>query len=40
MGPHELVTLADAHTTRSAGDTVEIHPANPLWFDATGTRVA
>ncbi len=40
MGPHDLVTLTEAHTRHRPGDTVQIHPANPLWFDASGARVA
>jgi multiple sugar transport system ATP-binding protein len=40
MGQHELITLTDAHTTHIAGETVQIRPENPLWFDAAGLRVA
>jgi multiple sugar transport system ATP-binding protein len=39
MGPHEIVTLADPHTRLSPGDTIAIHPENPLWFDAAGNRI-
>jgi multiple sugar transport system ATP-binding protein len=40
MGPHELITLTDPHTSQKAGETLKIRPQNPLWFDASGTRVA
>jgi multiple sugar transport system ATP-binding protein len=40
MGPHELITLTDPHTTRQPGETLQIRPQNPLWFDASGIRVA
>ena len=40
MGPHELITLAAAHTAHQPGDKIEIRPENPLWFDASGLRVA
>lgn len=36
---HRLVTLADANTTASVGDTVKLEPVNPLYFDASGQRV-
>ncbi len=39
MGPHEIITLADAHTPLGPGDAVEIRPENPLWFDASGDRI-
>ena len=40
MGPHEIVTLADAHTTLSRGDAVTIRPRDALWFAADGRRIA
>jgi multiple sugar transport system ATP-binding protein len=40
MGPHDLITLTDPHTTHAAGDSVQIHTQNPLWFDAAGQRIA
>ena len=40
MGPHSLITLTDPHTRQAAGENVYIHPRNPLWFDASGSRVA
>lgn len=39
MGPHEIITLAEAHTPLGPGDAVEICPENPLWFDASGDRI-
>ena len=36
---HDIVTLADPHTTLSAGDNLQIRPHNPLWFDASGNRI-
>lgn len=40
FGPHEIVTLAEAHTTLAAGDSIAIRPQNPLWFDADGNRIS
>ena len=37
---HDIVTLADAHTTAAPGDTIAIDPRNPLFFDAAGQRIA
>jgi multiple sugar transport system ATP-binding protein len=39
MGPHDIITLADPHTTLAPGDTLSIRPENPLWFDASGNRI-
>jgi multiple sugar transport system ATP-binding protein len=39
LGPHEIVTLADPHTSLTSGDTVLIRPQTPLWFDANGARI-
>jgi multiple sugar transport system ATP-binding protein len=36
---HALVTLTEAHTPLSAGDSIAIRPENPLYFDATGARI-
>lgn len=36
---HFIVTLVDANTTISTGDTVLIQPNNPLYFDSTGSRL-
>ncbi|MEL6819598.1 MAG: ABC transporter ATP-binding protein [Pseudomonadota bacterium] len=40
MDGHEIVTLADAHTSLADGDTIKIEPHNPLLFDASGQRMA
>ena len=37
---HALVTLTDVHTDLEPGDTVAIQPRNPLYFDASGARIA
>ncbi len=39
MGPHQIITLADAHTPLGPDDVIEIHSENPLWFDASGNRI-
>ncbi|MEZ5754773.1 MAG: ABC transporter ATP-binding protein [Paracoccaceae bacterium] len=39
MGAHEIVTLADPHTTLAPGEALSIRPENPLWFDASGNRI-
>ncbi len=38
LGAHKIITLTDR--THEPGDQLTIHPENPLWFDASGTRVA
>jgi len=37
---HDIVTLSEHHTTIEPGDTVAIQPRNPLFFDASGARIA
>ena len=37
---HDIVTLTDPHTGLKAGDPIAIAPNNPLWFDASGARIA
>ncbi|MEL6168728.1 MAG: ABC transporter ATP-binding protein [Pseudomonadota bacterium] len=37
---HDIITLADVHTGLKTGDTVPLQPKNPLYFDATGARIA
>ncbi len=37
---HDIVTLTDVHTRLEPGDTLAISPENPLYFDASGARVA
>jgi multiple sugar transport system ATP-binding protein len=39
LGPHEIITLSDAHTPLRPGDSLSIRPLNPLWFDASGNRI-
>jgi multiple sugar transport system ATP-binding protein len=39
VGGHDLVTLTDVHTTLGPGDSLQIRPDNPLWFDASGARI-
>lgn len=36
---HALVTLTDAHSALTPGDTVAVSPERPLWFDGAGARV-
>jgi len=37
---HNIITLTDVHSQLVAGDTVAIQPRAPLFFDASGTRIA
>ena len=37
---HDIITLTDAHTNLTPGDDLAIQPANALYFDASGRRVA
>jgi multiple sugar transport system ATP-binding protein len=39
LGPHEIITLSDAHTPLRPGDSLPIRPQDPLWFDASGNRL-
>ena len=39
LGPHNLITLTEPHTALKPGQTLNIRPMNPLWFDASGTRI-
>ena len=39
LGGHDILTLADAHTRFTGGDTVSIHPRDALYFDAAGARL-
>lgn len=36
---HNIITLADRHTTLNEGDTLAIQPINPHYFDASGVRL-
>jgi multiple sugar transport system ATP-binding protein len=40
LDSHEIITLVDPHTDLAPGDTVAIQPANALYFDAAGARIA
>ncbi len=40
LGAHDIITLTDVHTPLGPGDTIQVRPENPLWFDATGNRFA
>lgn len=37
---HDIVTLTDVHSDLAPGDTVLLTPSNPLYFDASGARIA
>ncbi|MEL6920442.1 MAG: ABC transporter ATP-binding protein [Pseudomonadota bacterium] len=37
---HDIVTVTDAHTELTEGDTIKIQPDNPLLFDSGGARLA
>lgn len=37
---HDIVTLCEHRTSIEPGDTIAIQPRNPLFFDASGARVA
>lgn len=39
LGAHSLITLTEPHTTLKPGQTLHIRPHNPLWFDASGSRI-
>ncbi len=39
LGPHSLITLTAPHTALKPGQTLNIRPHNPLWFDAAGNRI-
>jgi multiple sugar transport system ATP-binding protein len=39
LAGHDLITLADVHTTLKPGDRLQVRPENPLWFDASGARI-
>ena len=39
VADHDVITLTDPHTTLSAGETIQIAPENPVFFDATGARI-
>ncbi|WP_417691179.1 ABC transporter ATP-binding protein [Roseibium sp.] len=37
---HDLITVTDPHTELQRGDRLPIRPNNPLYFDASGARLA
>jgi multiple sugar transport system ATP-binding protein len=37
---HDIITLTDVHTQLEPGNPVSIQPRNPLYFDASGARIA
>ncbi|MGB7433169.1 MAG: ABC transporter ATP-binding protein [Ahrensia sp.] len=39
MKGHNVITLADAHTSLVRGDTVFLKPENPLYFNLSGARI-
>ncbi|WP_299554780.1 ABC transporter ATP-binding protein [uncultured Tateyamaria sp.] len=36
---HDVITLTDPHTSLNAGETIQIAPENPVFFDAVGARI-
>ena len=36
---HDIVTLADVHTSLARGDSIQIEPENPIYFDKDGQRL-
>lgn len=36
---HDVVTLTDPHTSLTQGETVQIKPLSPIFFDADGNRI-
>ena len=40
LNGHDIVGLTDVHTHLKPGDTVAIHPKDPLYFNADGARIA
>ncbi|MEM8656167.1 MAG: ABC transporter ATP-binding protein [Pseudomonadota bacterium] len=39
VADHDVITLTDPHTTLNAGETIQIAPENPVFFDAAGARI-
>lgn len=39
VADHDVITLTDSHTSLTAGETIQIAPENPVFFDAAGARV-
>ena len=40
LNGHDIITLTDVHTRLEPGDPLFIRPRNPLYFDASGARIA
>ncbi|MEL6465068.1 MAG: ABC transporter ATP-binding protein [Pseudomonadota bacterium] len=39
VADHDVITLTDPHTTLNAGETIQIAPENPVFFDDAGARI-
>ncbi|MEM1151477.1 MAG: ABC transporter ATP-binding protein [Pseudomonadota bacterium] len=39
VAEHDVVTLTDPHTPLTPGETVQIKPLSPIFFDADGARI-
>ena len=39
LAEHDLVTLVDAHTPLTEGETIRVSAVNPIYFDAAGKRI-
>ncbi|MDJ0859822.1 MAG: ABC transporter ATP-binding protein [Dinoroseobacter sp.] len=39
VSDHDVVTLTDPHTSLAPGQTIQIAPDNPVFFDAEGARI-
>ena len=36
---YDVTTLTDPHSTLAPGETIQVSPQNPLFFDAQGARI-
>ena len=39
VADHDVITLTDPHTTLAPGETIQIAPLAPIFFDADGARI-
>jgi multiple sugar transport system ATP-binding protein len=39
VAEHDVITLTEPHTALSPGETIQIAPLNPIFFDAQGARI-